>query len=172
MKLADWLYDYCVTPQGLMRKLGIKNRSTTHRWIYGERVPRPEYILKIEELTGGQVSLADFLDRESAPKCAIVVELPNGKTKWILPWSRTSEEEVESIHEPDDDHDELSTPVRRALATLGYRALELTSGMYRVDGRMTDTAGMIRAANEVLHRNGQEQVSFPGVKKIGGDDDR
>lgn len=171
MKLADFLCDYCVTPGQLKKRLGISNRSTLHRWLHHQRCPKPEYVLAIEELTGGQVTLSDFLD-PTPPKCAIVVELPNGKTKWILPWSRTSEEELETIHEPEDDHDELSTPVRRALATLGHRALELTHGMYRVDGRTTDTAGMVRSANETLHRNGQEQISFPGVKKIGGGDEQ
>lgn len=170
MKLADWLHDYCMTPRSLRRKLGITNRSTPHRWIHGERVPRPGVILAIEELTGGQVTLADFLD-PAPPKCATVITLANGKTKWILPWSRTPEEEIESIHEPEIDHDEVSTPVRRALATLGHRALELSYGIYRVDGRPTDTAGLVRAANETLHRNGQDQISFPGVKTIGSGDD-
>lgn len=171
MKLADWMCDYCVNPKQLKRRLGVTNRSTVHRWIYGQRTPSNEYLLKIEDLTGGQVTLSDFLD-PTPPKCAIVVELPNGKTKWILPWSRTSEEELESVHEPEDDHDEQSPPVRRALATLGLRAIELSQGIYRVDGRSTDTAGLIRAANQTLSRNGQEQISFPGVKKIGGDDGR
>jgi len=170
MKLADWLYDYCMTPQVLRKRLRVTHRSTVHKWIYGDRVPRPEYILKIEALSGGQVTLADFLD-PTPPKCATVVTLANGKTKWVLPWSRTTEEELESIHEPEIDHDEVSPPLRRALATLGHRALELSYGIYRVDGRPTDTAGMVRAANQTLHRNGQEQISFPGVKKIGGGDD-
>ena len=69
MKLADYLYENSMTPGQLRRMLGVKNRSTIHRYLLGERVPNPETMLKIAKLTRHQVGLADFLD-PSPPGCA------------------------------------------------------------------------------------------------------
>lgn len=170
MKLADWIFQNLMTPSTLRRRLGITNRSTVHRWLHGERIAKPEYMVRIKDLTNGEVTLRDFLD-PTPPECAVVVTLANGKTKWILPWSHTSEEELDSPHNPHSHHDEVSLPVRRALATLGRRAIEQLGGMYRVDGRITDTSGLIKKANQTLHNENREQIAFPGIQKIGGDND-
>jgi transcriptional regulator with XRE-family HTH domain len=35
------------------------------KWVYGERMPRPEALVKIEEATNGVVTARDFLPRRT-----------------------------------------------------------------------------------------------------------
>ncbi len=182
MKLADFMHEHQIDPTHLRRLLGITNRSTVHRWIHGERVPRPDMMQKIIEITKGAVQLMDFLD-QAPPKCAYVIVRNDGTVRWDLPWSRTSEEEIDDIHGLDDRDDSgwdgsggsggsvpVSPPIRRALAVLGKRAIGIIDGTYTVDGQRTDLPRLVRAANKELCAQGKSQIAYPGVDLEGGRD--
>jgi hypothetical protein len=164
MKLADYLYQQRLTPTEFRRILGVPNRSTFQRYLHGEHIPRPRTLQKIIDSTDGQVALADFLD-PTPPDCALIRHRPDGSTRWVLPWSPEYLDE----NGGDDEHDDrFIEPVHRALFALGTRAKELLSGIYEIDGRRTDTRGLVAAANRVLRSHGQPTIRYPGVEN--GDD--
>lgn len=181
MKIADFLYENSMTPGQLRTMLGVKNRSTIHRYLLGERVPNPETMLKIVKLTRYQVGLADFLD-PSPPKCAKVVEDEHGVPRILLPWSpdypRDDDDplDVRSPGSPGPrgrpgfpgdprapDDDELSRPVRRAMRLLEGRAVFTRSGTFLLDGRVRDLKDIMRAANAALAARGEPPIPYPGV---------
>jgi hypothetical protein len=159
MKLADYLYENSMTPSQLRTMLGVKNRSTIHRYLLGERIPNPETLLKIIRLTEFKVGLADFLD-SSPPDCARVIENEHGVPRIVLPWSPD--------YCKDDDPGSvrggsLSRPVNRALDLLEGRAKFTPRGVFLLDGRVCDLKDIMRVANAVLESKGEKPIPYPGV---------
>lgn len=60
MKLDQWLNNAKKSRAAFARALGV-SRFTVWRYETGERFPRPEYLARINELTKGKVSPADFV---------------------------------------------------------------------------------------------------------------
>lgn len=54
--LAAWLAEH----------VGV-SRAGARKWVYGERTPRPQQMLRVMELTGGLVTANDFLAPRSTP---------------------------------------------------------------------------------------------------------
>lgn len=159
MKLADFAFVNGLSVGILGRRLGIKNRSTLHRYLNGERVPEWKTMCRIMELTNDSVGPRDFLSPEP-PACAVVQEREDGSTRWVFPWSRSID---------DADHDALdeqepSEPLARALLILGSRANSVSDDRYLLDGSQTDIRGLVRAANRMLSQAGQQVILYPGVK--------
>lgn len=61
MKLRDFLSDRSLSEAELGRLLGV-GQATVNRYIRGERIPRPEVMRRIVEVTEGKVGPADFYD--------------------------------------------------------------------------------------------------------------
>ena len=61
MKLRDFLADRNLSEAELGRLLGV-GQATVNRYIRGERIPRPEVMRRIVEVTEGKVGPADFYD--------------------------------------------------------------------------------------------------------------
>lgn len=159
MKLADYLYENSMTPSQLRTMLGVKNRSTIHRYLLGERVPNPETMLKITRLTRFQVGLADFLD-SSPPNCARIVDDEHGVPRIVLPWSPDYRKDD---HTPSSSGDPLTGPVQRAIDLLEGRARFTPRGVFLLDGRVCDLKDIMRAANRVLESRGEQPIPYPGV---------
>jgi hypothetical protein len=164
MKLADWSYDNSITPAQLRRMLGVQCRSTVWRWLTNERIPQPPMMRKIEELTGGQVTLKDFLDPRP-PACARWVTCADGTRRMRLPWSPDYGDDG-GPPENEEDDDGFSIPVRRALRVLGDRARFTRRGTFLLDGRVTDLRRLVKKANELLKARGLPPIRYPGA----GDD--
>lgn len=172
-----------MTPGQLRRMLGVKNRSTIHRYLLGERVPNPETMLKITRLTHFRVGLADFLN-SSPPNCARIVDDEHGVPRIVLPWSpdypRDDDPFVTPVAGPGlrpggsrraeaatgqrSEDDDLSRPVRRALWLLEGRAVFTRSGTFLLDGRICDLKDIVRAANAILQSRGEKPIPYPGVR--------
>lgn len=61
MKLAQYLTDKNISPEQFALDMGGLSASGIRKWIYGERVPRPDQMRKIAELTKGSVKPNDFI---------------------------------------------------------------------------------------------------------------
>lgn len=61
MKLAQYLTDKNISPEQFAADMGGLSISGIRKWMYGERVPRPDQMRKIAELTGGLVQPNDFI---------------------------------------------------------------------------------------------------------------
>lgn len=61
MKLAQYLTDKNISPEQFAADMGGLSTSGIRKWMYGERVPRPDQMRKIAELTGGLVEPNDFI---------------------------------------------------------------------------------------------------------------
>ena len=144
MKLADWLFESNVTPEQLRRMLGVRSRTTIHRYLTGERTPRKEVVLKIAEITCGRVQLIDFVD-SGPPQCATRV-LIDGKTRLVFPWTdRGGRLEIAQKAEQGSPDRWPSPPLAAAIQTLGTRAhLERTIATEALSGtirRQQEAAG-------------------------------
>lgn len=61
MKLIDYMKLHGKTDQDIAAAVG-KTPSGVRKWMYGERIPRPDQMRKITEITGGEVTANDFFD--------------------------------------------------------------------------------------------------------------
>ncbi len=66
MKLRDFMSVRELSEAQLGRLLGI-GQATVNRYVRGERIPRPDLMRRIVEVTEGQVGPADFYDLPSGP---------------------------------------------------------------------------------------------------------
>ncbi|NTE87236.1 helix-turn-helix domain-containing protein [Agrobacterium rubi] len=71
MKLAQYLTDKNVSLEQFASEVG-SSVSGIRKWMYGERVPRPDQMRKIADLTGGLVEPNDFILPQGAqPESAV-----------------------------------------------------------------------------------------------------
>lgn len=59
MILSDWLKETGRTIDGFAEEIGVE-RQSVHRWINGTRFPKREFIGRIDKLSDGRVSAADW----------------------------------------------------------------------------------------------------------------
>ena len=171
MKLADYIFDNSISPGQLRWMLGcVKHRSTLYRYLTGERIPQPETLQKIIEITDGQVQLRDFLNKEP-PECATVVVTGDGKRKVLLPWSQRSHN-AQAANDNENEHARLSAPVKRALQVLSGRAWFTPRGRFLLDGRQVDIKLVMQAANTALLCDGNDPIPYPGVQHPSPSGDR
>ena len=69
MVFAEWIKRHPETITEVACRLKL-HRTTLHRWILGSDLPRPETIARVEHLTHGRVTYADFLAAYEAYKKA------------------------------------------------------------------------------------------------------
>lgn len=61
MKLTQYMNEKSITPERLAELVGNVSASGVRKWMYDERVPRPEQMRRIAEVTKGQVKPNDFI---------------------------------------------------------------------------------------------------------------
>lgn len=162
MKLADYLFFSGMTPRDAQGLLGIKSRSTIHRYLTGERRPGKTMMRRIHQLTGGKVTLDDF--DGWAPDCATTIRNKEGKLSVVLPWS-TRDWRLEAAHKagldaPEED-DTLSEQAKRALRVLAGRAHHLGLDKFQLDGRLSDLRRVVREANRMIVAHGLDPIEYP-----------
>lgn len=171
--------------------LGVRSRSTVLRYISGERVPAPEVMDAIHKLTGGSVTLADFIDPRP-PDCLRSVIDRSGEVRDIYPWTvleyahdrtpandNTVDRMPAATHpahrggkrpaetprqEPPRGDDWPSAPLQRALKILGGRAMLARRGGFLLDGRIADSKRVVIAANRRLRELGHPPIPYPGLE--------
>ena len=191
MKLADFMHDHDLTPRQMRWMLGVKSRSTVLRYLSGERLPSPEQMRRIHQVTDGRVTLADFLD-PAPPRCVRIVTDRNGEQHYVFPWtdlervrrlpdndnrrpeiSRAGTHESlgpprkpSRLTEDDDPEDWPYGPLRLALRVLGPRVRHTRRGRFLLDGRASDPKRIVAAANRALRAKGEPPIPYPGVDPL------
>lgn len=66
MRLQTYLKDNSITAEKFAEMLGT-SASGVRKWVYGDRKPRPDMILKIQEVTAGAVTFNDLVGSTQAP---------------------------------------------------------------------------------------------------------
>ena len=59
MRLEIYLKDRGIPREKFARSLGVSRQAIDH-WIRGHRFPRPEHVMKIEQMTEGLVCANDW----------------------------------------------------------------------------------------------------------------
>lgn len=65
MKLHDWMAGVAKTPEELAKIIGVTGEAV-RRYRSGARMPRPEIVKRIQEVTGGQVTAHDLHEQRIA----------------------------------------------------------------------------------------------------------
>ncbi len=138
--------------------LGV-SRHAIHRYLMNQRIPQPPILQRIIELTDGQVQLTDFLDN-TPPKCAKVINRPDGTQRWIFSWSNAVPERSAMYSR------RLSQPLLRAIEVLDGRGWYSPKGRFLLDGRISDPKRIVAAANGVLRERDQPVIKYPIVEPI------
>ncbi|MGY2052378.1 hypothetical protein [Methylobacterium sp. JK268] len=63
MKLLAYMREQKLDDTAIAAHVGGVTRHAVKKWMYGERMPRPEQIASIERLTDGKVTLADWIQQ-------------------------------------------------------------------------------------------------------------
>lgn len=61
MKLSEFMSAAGLDDEQMAALLGGCTAHAVKKWRYGERLPRPEQLRRIAEVTGGQVTPNDFV---------------------------------------------------------------------------------------------------------------
>jgi len=64
MKLSDYMRANRLTNAAFAEIIGSVGPSAVRKWRYGERYPRIEELVKIQQVTKGKVTPADFVRSE------------------------------------------------------------------------------------------------------------
>lgn len=64
MRLGDWLHRQQMTRESFGELVGVHHSAVT-KWVHG-RMPRREHLIKIGQVTNGQVTADDFVEDEAA----------------------------------------------------------------------------------------------------------
>jgi predicted transcriptional regulator len=75
MKLSDYLAANRITNEGFAKMLGTSQPAVS-RYVTGKRVPRPQHIRRISEITGGEVTANDFMAPSSSTRSADQASAP------------------------------------------------------------------------------------------------
>lgn len=172
MNLADYLLQHQLSPAEFARRIGV-GRMSVHRYLRGERFPRPHVLRRIRAVTAGHVTADDFVDVTDAESH------PNGRTahrssdaitqRRDYPWSRTTARErrgaeaafARMMQEPPEGED-WSPTIRAAFETLGDRARFLDS-QFQLDDRVVRAATLVTEANRLRQDQGLPSLRYPGV---------
>lgn len=60
MKLAEFMSTNSISPEEMASRIGDVSASGVKKWVYGERVPRPDQMRRIVEVTDNAVMPNDF----------------------------------------------------------------------------------------------------------------
>ena len=61
MKLSGYMKLHHISPDDMATRIDGVSASAVRKWMYGERMPRPEQMRRIAEITERQVMPNDFI---------------------------------------------------------------------------------------------------------------
>jgi transcriptional regulator with XRE-family HTH domain len=61
MTLDRYMAAHGLDAAAIAHQIGVSSEAV-RKWLRGERIPRPEYMRRIGEITGGQVAPASFYE--------------------------------------------------------------------------------------------------------------
>jgi DNA-binding transcriptional regulator YdaS (Cro superfamily) len=70
MKLIAYMRVKKLDDEAMASRVGGVTRHAVKKWMYGERMPRPEQIAAIAKITGGKVTLSDWIEQAAERSAA------------------------------------------------------------------------------------------------------
>ena len=70
MKLSSYMDEHGLDNATMASKIGGCSAGAVHKWRYGERIPRSRFIIRIREITDGQVTANDFVPSSANEEAA------------------------------------------------------------------------------------------------------
>lgn len=64
MKLLEWMRRKAIDDETFAERVGGCTSHAVKKWKYGERQPPADKIIRIEEVTGGKVTLRDLVPQK------------------------------------------------------------------------------------------------------------
>lgn len=173
MKLADYLLQQNLNAAEFTRLLGLSSSATIRRYILGERIPKEEILIRIAEVTGGQVNRQDFTDMASSGGIK-----QQQRRRKLLCCSFSSgfiqhldEQQLQDfgldkwyLREPANEN--ITFPIWQAKQILQGRLEIESNGNLILDGRKKDARQVIEAANGILQMMGKHLIHYPGLHPI------
>ncbi len=173
MKLADYLLQQNLNAAEFTRLLGLSSSATIRRYILGERIPKEEILIRIAEVTGGQVNRQDFVDTASSGGIK-----QQQRRRRLLCCSFSSnfvqhldEQQLHDfgldgwyLREPANEN--ITFPIWQAKQILQGRLEIESNGNLILDGRKKDARQVIEAANGILQMMGKHLIHYPGLHPI------
>jgi len=176
MELSEYLMRSDLHPALFARMVGVKSRTTVHRYISGERLPAPDIARRIYHATEGQVTHHDMMQTYRRRLCLVKSrEQDNQQSQIEYPWSRleeyaerwTQKALQEMLKEPLEGN-VLSPPAAKAVAILGERVvMNKRQTSFKLDWRPAGLREIVRAANVALKNEGKDLIAYPGVQEMG-----
>lgn len=193
MKLSDYLITQQITPAEFARRIGV-GRMSVHRYIRGERFPRPDVLQRIHQATKGRVTPNDFLLLSPTPapgspsgidtslETDPIEQLVTSTTqqlspkdedlvgRTLYPWSRLTADEQQVL---DDAYDDMmdEPPEGSGLSPVVQQTLETLgerasyhNDQFTLDGQITRITSLIEAANDLRREQDLPLLRYPGVK--------
>lgn len=179
MKLSDYLIDKQLSPAAFARIIEV-GRMSVHRYINGDRFPRPDVLQRIQQATQGQVTPNDFLPApgsfpgsdhgdlyDTDNTASASQQTSGGSGVGGYPWSRVSAEEQRAVDEAYEammkeppEGSEHSPVLQTALHTLGDRVAE-RRGQFVLDRRPVRISSLIEQANALRQQEGLPPLHYP-----------
>ena len=164
MKLSDYLKENRISVHQFAQTISVASRMTVHRYIKGERIPKPVIMKRITEKTKGAVTFNDF---PTYKKTSIKKIQKFKTTKTILPYKKSFDFSLlydfyQNSIKIESEKLNLSESTILALQELGNRAAYKKKCFY-LDGRLTCIKEIIVLANELRQRRGLCKIFYPGL---------
>jgi transcriptional regulator with XRE-family HTH domain len=67
MKIQAYMTANKISAEAMAELIGGVTESGVRKWVYGERIPRPDQLRRIAEITKGEVMPNDFILAEAEP---------------------------------------------------------------------------------------------------------
>lgn len=177
MNLDTYLLQHRISPAEFARRIKV-GRMAVHRYLRGERFPRPDVLARIHYVTAGQVTANDFVGtvthwRQANTNNDMDQLLPDIVVEHMrYPWSRVSAEErrradeafAQMMTEPREG-DTWSPAIKQAMQTLADRA-RFRGDQFQLDGRTVRATTLVIEANRLRQAKGLPLLRYPGVPDI------
>ncbi len=184
MTLKDFMKQHNFTVSSFAQRLGVP-RTTVYRYLAGIRRPTREILERIQFITRGEVKAGDFypdgivpLNRPSNKKLAAQriarirsdaeSDIKGNKEKAV----KTAEEKrftaaVKKYMMETIDSEWISFPVWQACVALGEKIeIDKKNKRLLLNDQIIDPKQAVRAANEILRRQSESLIHYPGLNAM------
>jgi hypothetical protein len=155
MKLENYLEEHEISTDRFAEMINVSNRMTVHRYLKGQRIPRPAIMNRILSATNGNVGPQDFFTSLKKKKNKLTNNFSMEKVCWDSEYNEVVANKAEQL--------DLTEHTIIALNELGDRAKYKNNKFY-LDERPSSLKSIFEHANELRIRRGIMPLHYPGLR--------